>query len=58
MIAQTCHKLRSDVEKYCRELSEDCGVKRVVSTLEPPFVKADEKLRRKKKKKKNRKLLC
>ena len=44
MIAQTYHKLQSDSEKYGRELSEDCGVKRVMSTQEPTFVKADEKL--------------
>lgn len=48
MIAQTYRMLQSDSEKYGRELSQDCSFKRVVSTWEPTFIKADEKLCRKK----------
>lgn len=48
MITQTYHKLQTDREKYGRELSQDCSVKRVMSTRESTFVKADEKSCRKK----------
>lgn len=48
MITQTFHKLQTDSEKYGRELNQDCGVKRVMSTRKPTFIKADEKLWRKK----------
>ena len=44
MITQTYHKLQSDSEKYGRELSQDCSVKRVMSTRELTFIAADEKL--------------
>lgn len=44
MITQTYCKLQRDSEKYGRELSQDCSVKRVMSTREPTVVKADEKL--------------
>lgn len=43
MITPAHPRLQSDIEKYGRELSEDCGVKRVMLTREPTFFKADEK---------------
>lgn len=40
--------LQSDSEKYGRELSQDCSFKRVMSTWEPTFIEADEKMCRNK----------